>query len=195
MRFSVRTLLLAVAVLASLGGLARYTYSRQYPYGWSNCCDKGLQSALLNYANDHGGSFPAGEATPEASLSLLYPKYIDAYTLSGKSVPLAQVEAALARNGRLSPDTCGWHYVEGLRSNDNPELALFWDKAGLGHNGERLAGGGHVVCRLDYGHDYISASQWPAFVARQQELLAARNQQPGPLIDPDQRTTEQTEGD
>jgi hypothetical protein len=100
--------------------------------------------ALHQYAEDHGGAYPAGEATPEASLSLLYPKYANEYVLQGKTVPLDVVKVTLERGSRLGPDTCGWHYVEGLRLDDDPRLALCWDKVGLGHNGERLPDGGGI---------------------------------------------------
>src|SRR5216683_121100 len=131
-----RVALLFLAVLGVLisGG---WLYHRwKYPYGWSHSCDKGLMFSLHQYAEDHGGAYPAGEATPEASLSLLYPKYADASLLQGKTVPLELVEAILERGDHLGPDTCGWHYVEGLRLDDNRRLALCWDKVGLGHNGE-----------------------------------------------------------
>jgi hypothetical protein len=34
--------------------------------------------ALDEYARDHNGAYPAGEESPEASLSLLYPEYANA---------------------------------------------------------------------------------------------------------------------
>src|SRR5262249_41673474 len=114
------------------------------PYGHSHCCGKGLWMALANYADEHHGAYPAGEATPQASLSLLCPKYADADLLRGKTVPLEVVQATLDRGERLGPDTCGWHFVEGLR-RDDVGVALFWDKAGLGHFGERLPAGDHEV--------------------------------------------------
>src|SRR5438552_1963440 len=111
----------------------------KYPYGWSHSCDKALMLALLHYANDHAGAFPAGQATPEASLSLLYPKYLDnnvdyaSEILRGKTAPKEVVRSKLSQGERLGPDSCGWHYVEGLSRDDDPQLALVWDKAGLGH--------------------------------------------------------------
>src|SRR4051812_12789098 len=101
----------ALLVLLTAGW---YAYTRyQYPYGWSHCCDKGLWGALLTYADRHGGWFPRGEATPEASLSLLYrdDPYI-AEVLRGKIVPREVVRGRLERGELLTPETCGWHYVE-----------------------------------------------------------------------------------
>src|SRR6267142_2049671 len=140
---------IAASILAVLTvlGFAYYYYHHRYPYGWSHCCDKVLAFALFQYADEHDGWFPQGEATPEASLSLLYRQDPAlAYNLRGKTVPESIVRARLEAGELLTPETCGWHYVEGLRKDDDPRLALFWDKVGLGHNGERLSGGGHWVC-------------------------------------------------
>ncbi len=142
------------------------------PYGWSHCCDACLGIALEEYASDHNGADPTGESCPEASLSLLYPKYVDANVLRGKTVPLETVQALLESGKKLGPKTCGWHYVEGLRFGDDPDLALFWDKVGLGHNGARNPDGGHCVWFLDRGRDYVSGAEWPSFLAEQERLLA-----------------------
>jgi hypothetical protein len=129
---------------------------------------------LEDYAGTHGGRYPAGEATPEASLSLLYPKYADANLLRGKTVPQDVVEDLLKQGKRLGPETCGWHYVEGLTVRDDHKLALLWDKIGLGHNGQRLPEGGHYVIFVGYQIKYISGAEWPEFMKKQEELLAKR---------------------
>ncbi len=158
-----------ILLLAGLMGLGYWKYS--YPYGWSHCCAKGVGLALREYAMDHGGFYPAGGGSPEASLSLLYSNYLDAYTLRGKTVPLEVVQQALAEDGKLGPQSCGWHYVEGLTDADNPQIAIVWDKVGLGHNGQRLKGGGHEVVFLDGTTTTISARQWPDFTERQKQLI------------------------
>lgn len=162
--------LTVVAVLAA-GGVAYYHYT--FPYGRSHCCDKILYMDLLSYAEKHGGWFPRGEATPEASLSLLYREdpWIW-YTLRGKTVPEEVVKERLESGQLLTPETCGWHYVEGLRKDDDYRLALFWDKVGLGHNGQRLSGGGHMVCFVGCRVEYIPGQQWEAFLAEQERLRA-----------------------
>jgi hypothetical protein len=132
--------------------------------------------ALLDYADRHGGWFPKGEESPEASLSLLQrdaPESVNANLLRGKTVPEDAVQTRLEAGQLLTPETCGWHYVEGLRKDDEPRLALFWDKAGLGHNGERLSGGGHYVCFLGGSIEYVSGDQWESFLADQTRLRAA----------------------
>jgi hypothetical protein len=160
-------------VLAAAG----FAYHRhRYPHGWSHCCDKQLMFALLAYADRHGGWFPKGETSPEAALSLLHrddPESANANLLRGKTVPETAVRARLEGGQLLTPDTCGWHYIEGQRKDDDPRLALFWDKAGLGHNGERLSGGGHYVCFVAGSIEYISGDKWEEFLAEQERLRAA----------------------
>ena len=167
-------IIIIVGVVASGGW---YYYRWTYPYGWSHSCDKQLMFALHQYAEDHGGAYPAGEATAEASLGLLYPKYANEYVLQGKTVPLEIVKAILERGDRLGPDSCGWHYVEGLRLDDDRRLALCWDKVGLGHHGER-SDGGHTVLFVNLGYKYIPGSEWQAFLTEQQDLITARNKKP-----------------
>ena len=173
-----RRLLLLTATLLVLGSGGWLYYKWKYPYGWSHCCDKQLIFALDRYAEDHGGAYPAGGSSPEASLSLLYPKYADANLLRGKTVPLATVQSLLDAGQQLGPETCGWHYVEGLRSDDDPGLALVWDKLGLGHNGERNESGGRTVLFVRMNLRYISGSEWSDFLAEQERLHAARRQNP-----------------
>src|SRR5262245_107409 len=160
--------------LGTILGLGYAWYWHRYPYGWSHSCDKCLMFALDEYAREHGGAYPSGKASPEASLSLLYPKYADAEILHDKTVPRAAVQATLDGGGRVSPETCGWHCVEGLTNRDDRRLALVWDKVGLGHNGERTPDGGRTVLRVNLGYEYIPGAEWPEFLARQQELSANR---------------------
>jgi hypothetical protein len=148
----------------------------KYPYGWSHCCIAGMGIALASYAQEHNGRFPSGGDTPEASLSLLFSNYVDAYWLRGKTVPLKVTETALRQNGKLGPESCGWHYVEGLTEADDPQIAILWDKVGLGHNGERLKHGGHEVALVNGGHEFIPGPQWPEFLEKQKQLLAQRDE-------------------
>jgi hypothetical protein len=169
---------LAILIVASgtlfLGGWAYYR--TQYPYGWSHCCLKGLWLDLYNYAQRHNGHFPTGAGCPEASLSLLYrenPVECGANILRGKTVPEEVVKDILERDGLLAPDSCGWHYVEGLTLADAPEIAIVWDKVGLDHNGRNLKGG-HSVCYLSGLEEVVPASDWAGFLETQAQLMAKR---------------------
>jgi hypothetical protein len=166
-------LLLAIAALIG-GGYGWYRYN--YPYGAKHACLKCLGASLLMYADRHGSRFPSGGGCPEASLSLLYRAVNESpYVLSGKTKSAEAAEQILKRGELLGPDTCDWHYVEGLTQCDDPRLALVWDKVGLGHNGERLAGGGHTILRVgSLGEEVIPESEWSAFLEEQERLMAAR---------------------
>jgi hypothetical protein len=130
---------------------------------------------LVQYAESHNGVFPAGQATPEASLSLLYRMDPNvAYLLAGKSASIEDAEMLLASGQLLDPKTCSWHYVEGLRKSDDPRLALFWDKIGLGHHGERMTGEGHNVWFIGGRYRWVPAEEWPAFLKEQENLLPKR---------------------
>ena len=166
---------IAVAVVAVLVAAGLTYRQHRYPYGWSHCCDKQLVLALITYADRHDGWFPRGEASPEASLSLLHredPELVTADLLRGKTVPEEVVRARLESGALLTPETCGWNYIEGLRNDDDPQLALFWDKAGLGHNGERLSDGGHFVGLVSGIIEYVPGSRWDEFLAEQEQLRA-----------------------
>jgi hypothetical protein len=169
---------LAVVTLLAMAGGAYAYYRYSFPYGWSHCCDKQLDLALYEYAERHEGWYARGEATPEASLSLLFREnpYL-ANVLRGKTVPEAAVLERLQSGQLLTPETCGWHYVEGLRKGDDPRLALFWDKVGLGHNGGRLPDGGHHVWFLG-GPEYISGEKWDSFLEEQGRLRAKLGRRP-----------------
>lgn len=169
-----KKLSIALAVLFVLSGSVYGLYRYYYPLGIEHRCDILLWFALQEYAQKHDGAFPTGEATPEASISLiqsLHPSDEYAYMLHRRDVPIDVVQQILKRGELLGPDTCGWNYVEGLRLDSNPRLALFWDKEGLGHNGERLSGGGHVVTFVSSIREHITAADWDGFLEEQRKLL------------------------
>ncbi len=179
-----RRTLLCVLVLVPLlvfGRVAHQSWKlrQNYPFGFTHCCDKILSLTLLNYAEANGGWFPKGESCPEASLSLLYrANPSNLCYLPGKSVPEDTVKAILENGGLLGPTTCGWHYVEGLRNDDDSRLGLFWDKEGLNHNGGRLPEGGHYVCRVNGIVDYVRGKDWPAFLVEQAKLHKQLKREP-----------------
>jgi hypothetical protein len=111
--------------------------------------------------------------TPEASLSLLCTNTeTSKFVLRGKHLPQRLVDETLGRDGVLGPDSCDWHYVEGLREDDNPRLALAWDKvSGVSHNGRRSLELEHEVLLVDGSVRYIMKQKWPAFVEEQKGLL------------------------
>jgi hypothetical protein len=164
---------------AAFGGVAVigfvWLYQRKYPYGREHCCDKQLGLALIQYAEANGGRFPTGGATPAASLSLLYPEYLDASVLRGKTYPEAPAQQLLESGKPLTPETCGWHYVDGLTmpKNGSSCIAIFWDKFGSDHNSGILPEGGHSVTFMDAHGEVIREADWPRFIAEQEKAWAA----------------------
>ncbi|MBX3414824.1 MAG: hypothetical protein KF708_19215 [Pirellulales bacterium] len=141
---------------------------------------------LWRYAEQHGGQFPTGGDTPEASLSLLYPDYDDGWLLRGNTYPLQPAVDLLAAGKPLTPETCGWHYVDGLRQPPPgagwSNVALFWAKREVGHNGERLREGGHYVGFIHGDTGYVKAADWARFVADQEKAAAAIRQGKDPIV-------------
>jgi hypothetical protein len=125
---------------------------------------------LRLYASEQDGWLPYGKATPEESI--LATNSLAEYLLCGKNIPHEKTQEALAKN-QFGPEVCGWHYVEGLRESDPPQIAVVWDKVvGLNHNGMRHSGWMHEVVNLDGSTTFILKTNWFAFVATQKELLA-----------------------
>lgn len=169
-----RTVLLGLCgVLLILVVVGYAWYQHRFPYGGSHACIKQIGWALAIYADENDGWFPSGGDSPEASLSLLYGD-LNIYPLAGKTIAPEMAQRAIDEHGHLGPESCDWHYVEGLRDDDNPEIAIVWDKIGLGHNGDRLKSGGHEVLFVDRTSHLISGIEWEAFLLRQKELLAQR---------------------
>lgn len=168
--------LVVLALLVGGFAVTGYLWHRStYPYGSSHCCILIVGAGLDRYAEDHGGIFPRGESSPEASLSLLYKEGLDANALRGMTVPEETTRALLESGHLLTPTTCGWHYVEGLTKSDDPQLALLWCKEALQHDGSRGKSGSREVIMLDGSRTSISAAKWPGFLANQKKLLEKRS--------------------
>jgi hypothetical protein len=172
---SLRTLLAIIGVICIVLASYRAWYWNRYPHGRTHACDMLLKMMLVQYADANNGAFPAGQSTAEASLSLLYRMDPNvAYLLAGKSASVEDAERLLSSGQLLDPKTCSWHYVEGLRKTDDPRLALFWDKVGSGHHGERMPDGGHNVWFIGAQHRWVPVEEWPSFIKEQEKILPKR---------------------
>jgi hypothetical protein len=185
-------ILAAILGLTVAGGWAWYCYT--FPYGFNHCCSKQLGMSLKIFASDNNGWYPLGGKTPEASLSLVCtndPTML--YVVRGKSVSLKAAQQTWDRDGVLNPEACGWHYIEGLREGDDPEIAVAWDKVtGLGHDGERRKNLAHEVVFLDASTHFIPKTGWTQFVAEQkqklEEVMASRQSNAPPIRWSDEAT-------
>ena len=169
-----------IAIVAGAVGLflkrALIHYKEDYPFGASHCCMDAMWLALRLYAQEHGGAYPAGESSPEASLSLLCKSnYIDVGTIRGMTVPESIVRGIFQGGGLLGPQNCGWQYIEGMTQTNDPRIALLYCKEALGHNGQRTKDGGRQVLFVgDGGIQWVSGDRWQAFLSEQMELLRSR---------------------
>jgi hypothetical protein len=172
-------LVLAIVAVGSLGLWGVYqAYRRsQYPYGYNPTRSSCLWFDLIEYAEAHQGFFPCGGETPDASLGMLASMpFADVY-LGGKAVPYQVVQEAIKRDGHLGSDSCSWHYVPGLTLNNDSQLAIAWDKIpGLGPNGERLEKQSRTVVYVGGSTEDIDEGEWPAFLAKQEKLMACRDE-------------------
>ena len=171
---------LVLVILTSVALAIFYGWRRhqrwRFPYGHSHYCTISITLALQNYAEDHGGQYPTGGSTPEASFSLLYPKYLPAEYLRGKKFPWKQKDTILPSGQPLTKDTCGWHYVDGLMFSSGyfARLAVMWDKTSTGHNGQRT--GSRWVLFANGEEEYIPLPKWDEFLTEQKRLLAEYTQ-------------------
>jgi hypothetical protein len=152
----------------------------EYPYGRTHRCSRALLLSLIQYAGDHDDKLPTGGATPEASLCVLYKEgYVDADALAGRGMSAESLKVArkiLESGGVLGPDTCDWHYVDGIGHDGDASIALFWGKSDLGHVGQRLHGG-HEVAFNDGHVQVIPAGRWKEFLGEQEKLVAEYRKQ------------------
>jgi hypothetical protein len=184
-RFGIVAIVLAIIAVFLIRGGAYY--KSKFPYGHSHCCIIGVEGALEQYAMENAGRYPTGESSPEASLSLLCrSNLLDAYTIRGMIIPENTVRTILDNGGLLGPDSCGWHYTDGLTRADDTRIALLYCKQPLGHNGDKTKHGGRQVVFVGGNIEWISGNKWPAFLTEQKELLSKRTDRAktgAPLVD------------
>jgi len=176
-RFKIGATLLIAGLVAAAGGCIYYQWKSRYPHGPSHCCILAMSSSLESYASANNGRYPSGGVTPEASLGLLNGDYgVGFEILRGMTVPESKTRRALERGHPLSPGTCGWHYVEGLTSADDPRIALLWCKEALDHNGRRWPDGRRQVVYVGGRTQQVSGDRWPHFLAEQAKLIGNRSE-------------------
>lgn len=159
-------LLLAGAAFVLLAGLSVHRY--YYPHGFRAGKLTTFRNALEQYADDHGGWYPRGGATALGSLQKLYPKY-ETSGLAGLSGNEALTAARLRGGGTLDETLSSWVYFPGFRNDDNPKVAIIWEReAGIFINGGRADG--HAVGFVSGGVAQVPSAAWPGFLAEQERL-------------------------
>jgi hypothetical protein len=135
-----------------------------------------MLAALSAYAREHGDAFPASGNSALQDLQLLYPKYSgsDAAILAGISGDERMVKERIAGGGLLDDEISSWVYVAGFRLDDDPRVAIIWERAdGVAFNGSRSRAGSHAVGFVDGSFEQIGREQWSAFLKEQEDRRRA----------------------
>ena len=125
---------------------------------------------LRAYTRWNEGWYPKGGRTALQSLSLLYPEYVKTPAhLAGISGDRDVVVQRLLSGGGLDESACSWVYVPGFRDDDEPVVAIIWEKQpGIRFNGKR--GSGRAVGFSDGSHAQVSLGAWAKFLEEQEKL-------------------------
>lgn len=144
-----------------------------FPYGSRPCVMPCLMTGLMSYAADHGGWFPDGGGSGIQSLRLLVPNYVSSDVLAGLSGDRRQLLQELESGNVLSEKASSLVYWGGFRWDDDPQLAVVWDRTpGVNGNGRRAWPGSHAVGYADGRVVQVPARQWSQFLKAQAELRA-----------------------
>ncbi len=171
LRLFVSVLVLAIILYAA--------YRYNYPYGSRPACLPVMLGSLNSYANANGGAFPNTGATPLEALRVLHPDYLyNPEPLAGLSGNKNLLRKQISAGSPLTEEASSWVYWPGLRADDNPDIAVIWErKSGLRFNGSR-AHGREVGFVGGYMRQIPDAS-WDVFVRDQERLrkeaISARN--------------------
>jgi hypothetical protein len=143
------------------------------PYGHREAFFRSVDSALQNSASHHDGAFPDGR-DPYKALQSLFPDYVNpGYELAGLSGNIKGVASALLAGQSISNLT-SWVYVPGLRTNDDPRIAILWEsKAGFHPSGRLSFRRIRPVLLLNREITNVPVSHWEGFLKDQEKLRGA----------------------
>lgn len=174
-KISIIGLTIVTLLIAGVVGV----YSYYYPYGIRTACLPNMSMALFVYATDHKGRFPFGEPTPLRSLSLVQTYVGYKGHLAGLSGNVKETIRILNENKALTEKESSWIYVEGLRADDDPAIAVLWERTGgINGRGKRTQPGSHAVAYVNGAMAVIQANDWEEFVKNQQDLRQKVNRSP-----------------
>lgn len=149
--------------------LALFHY-HYYPHGMRAGKLTTFMGALAAYSKEHDGWYPADGTNAFASLQKLYPRY-EQEGLAGMSGDESKTLSWLKSGQTLDGTVSSWVYFPGFRNDDNPKLAIIWEReAGIFINGTRADG--HAVGFAAFGYAQIPSTNWPSFLKEQEALRA-----------------------
>jgi hypothetical protein len=133
--------------------------------------------ALWNYALDHDGHFPY-HPNGYGDALLLLTNEMGSYwgPLTGPAYDSRVFAAAVLAGRHLPEQACGRVYVQGLSTNNDPQIVILFDKVAAPpdhcHFPERLwRGFVREVCFVDGTWRTVSVARWPDFARQQIDLL------------------------
>lgn len=155
--------------LMTIVGVSLYRKS-VYPHGHRPAALLSMYLDLRNYAADHDGNFPVSAKGGLDALQQLYPQYAAGIELAGISGDGEATVAALSHGAPLDPSLTSWVYAQGLRVDDEPDLALLWEsKGGLYPNGRRNEFGGHAVVLVGSDITNVPSVNWDEYLKQQEQ--------------------------
>jgi len=164
----VRRLALGVFVVCILGTTVLAIHRHFYPHGFRAGMLPTFMAEMWSYAQEHGGWYPKDGATPLESLQELYPVY-ESEGLAGLSGSERRTLKVLKDKKPLDSNVSSWIYWPGYRVDDDPRLAIIWEREeGLFTTGGRASG--HAVGFAVGGCTQIPSEKWADFL-KEQELL------------------------
>lgn len=172
-----RRLVISLLAIAGAALILFFFHRYHYPHGLRSGKLTSFMGVLTHYAMDHGGRYPEGGATPLGSLQKLYPQYASR-ELAGMSGSESAAEKCLREGKTIETNISSWVYFPGFSTNDDPRIALIWEReAGIFVNGGRAEG--HAVGFVGGGYDQVPPKDWPQFL-KLQEALRAKVLKPEP---------------
>ncbi|MBC8095584.1 MAG: hypothetical protein H7Y43_07215 [Akkermansiaceae bacterium] len=133
--------------------------------------------ALLMYAKDHQGKFPFHTNGFGDAILILAKE--DSYNINLFTAPGddgSQLRECLAARTDMPELDCTRAYIQGLTENENPEIALVFDRyptRGGDHSRAPWKPLRREVCLLDGSMKIVEEKNWPEFRKRQIALLLA----------------------
>ena len=168
-KLQVVALAVVAGALMTIVGVSLYRKS-VYPHGHHPAALLSMYLDLRNYAADHDGNFPVSTKGGLDALQQLYPQYAAGIELAGISGDGDATVAALSHGSPLNPSLTSWVYAQGLRVDDDPDLALLWEsKGGLSPNGRRNEFGGHAVVLVSSDITNVPAVDWDEYLKQQEQ--------------------------
>src|SRR5690349_20218078 len=168
-------LVLGILTICIICGITSW-YRWEFPYGQRPCALPCTMQGLWMYANQHERWFPS-QTNSSNTLDLLrelVPGYVAPGVLAGVSGNVSKVRQCLETGRAIDSSISSWVYWQGFRADDDPRLAIIWERAeGVNGIGQRSLSGGHAVGFADGTYRQIAKTDWAAFV-KSQEVLRAK---------------------